>query len=95
MKPWQKQMTRGAMHLSCNPNHLLLLLLISTVIILLLGSLSLLPLDTTRASTSKWRSESKVNVLLGVETNDEGWDIDNLLANTMKVSTKWRRQWWT
>jgi hypothetical protein len=61
-------------------NNLLFLLLVSTF--LLLGSSgSALTLYATRASTTVWRGESKVNVLLGVETNDEGRHVDNLLAN--------------
>ena len=51
-------------------SNLLFLLLISTF--LLLGSSSsALALYATRASTTVWRGESKVDVLLGVETNDE------------------------
>jgi hypothetical protein len=60
--------------------NLLLLLLLG--IIALLGSLGLLAADTTWATTSEWRVESEVDVLLGVETDNEGWDVDDLLANT-------------
>ena len=59
---------------------LLLVLLLATV---LLRSCSLaLPLDTTGAASTVWRGESKVDVFLGVETDDEGGDVDSLLANT-------------
>jgi hypothetical protein len=43
---------------------------------------STLSLDTTGTSTAIGRSEREVNVLLGVETDNERRDIDDLLANT-------------
>ena len=59
---------------------LLLVLLVATL--LLLGSSSsALALDTAGAATTVWRGEGKVDVLLGVETDDERGDVDNLLAN--------------
>ena len=61
----------------------LLLLLITRVVVLLLSSLGLLSSDTTWATSTKWRGESEVDVLLGVETDDEGWHVDDLLADTM------------
>ena len=62
----------------------LLIILILRIItsILLLSRLSLLSPDTTRTSTTKGRAESEINVLLGVETDDEGRDVNDLLANT-------------
>jgi len=64
----------------------LLLLLLGIVTTLLLGSGGgLLPPDTTWTSTTEWRGKSKVDVLLGVETDDERWDVDDLLANTVKM----------
>ena len=60
--------------------HLLLLLIITSIIALLSG-LGLLSSDTTGASTTEGRGESEVNVLLGIETDDEGWDVDDLLAD--------------
>lgn len=62
--------------------HLLLILSIITTVLLGLGSTSLLSADTTWTSTSKWRVERKIDVLLGIETNDERRDVDNLLADT-------------
>jgi hypothetical protein len=62
--------------------NLLLFLFLITTIILLLRSLGLLSANTTRTSTSEWRAEGEIDVLLGIETNDEGWDVDDLLANT-------------
>jgi len=59
----------------------LLFLVLITLLFLLGGSSSTLALDATRAASSVGRSKCKVNVLLGVETNDEGWDIDDLLAD--------------
>ena len=61
--------------------HLLLLLIVTGI--LLGGGGSTLALDTAGASTTVGRGEGKVNVLLGVETNDEGGDVDDLLANTI------------
>jgi hypothetical protein len=62
--------------------NLLLFLFLITTIILLLRSLGLLPANTTRTSTSEWRAKGEIDVLLRIETNDEGWDVDDLLANT-------------
>ena len=61
---------------------LLLLLLLGITVVLLVGSGGLLSPDTTGATTTEWRGESKVNVLLGVETDNERWDIDDLLADS-------------
>jgi hypothetical protein len=62
----------------------LLIILILRIIttILLLSRLGLLSPDTTRTSTTKGRAECEINVLLGVETDNEGRDVDDLLANT-------------
>ncbi len=60
--------------------HLFLFFLL--LVILLLGSLGLLSSDTTRAATPEGRGQGEVNVLLGVQTDDERWDVDNLLADT-------------
>lgn len=61
-----------------------LLLILSLVITTGLGLSGggLLAANATWATTSEWRVEGEVDVLLGVETDNEGWDIDNLLANT-------------
>lgn len=59
---------------------LLLVLLVATL--LLLGSSGhALALDTAGASTAVWRGEGEVDVLLGVQTDDERGDVDDLLAN--------------
>ena len=63
-------------------NLLLILLSIITTFLFLVRSLCLLPPDTTRTSTTKRRAKSEVDVLLGIETNDERGNVDNLLANT-------------
>jgi hypothetical protein len=49
----------------------LLLLLLITTFLLLGSSSSALALYTARASTTVWRGKRKVDVFLGVETNDE------------------------
>lgn len=69
-------------NVSCFRNHLLIVLFVVTTVILLLGSLSLLSANTARASTTKWRAEGEVNVLLRIETDDERRNVDDLLANT-------------
>jgi hypothetical protein len=60
--------------------HLLVILLLLSIV-LLLGCLGLLSPDTARAATTEGRRESEVNVLLGVETNDERRNVDDLLAD--------------
>jgi hypothetical protein len=63
------------------PFHLLVILLLS-VVVLLLGSLGLLSPGTTGAASAEWRGKGEVNVLLGVETDDERGNVDHLLADT-------------
>lgn len=48
-----------------------LLFLLFSLLVLLRCSLGALALDTARTTTAIWRGERKVDVLLGVETNDE------------------------
>jgi len=63
--------------------HLLIILILSIITaILLLSSLGLLPPNTARASTTEGRAEGEIDVLLGVETDNERRDVDDLLANT-------------
>ena len=69
--------------------HLLLILLIT--VLLLGGSGSTLALDTTGAATSVWRSEREVDVLLGVETDDKGGHVDDLLADADQTVLKHRQ----
>lgn len=65
-------------------NRLLLLLLgIVTTSVLAGGSGGLLSPHTTWASTTKWRGEGEVDVLLRVETDNERWDVDNLLSDAV------------
>jgi hypothetical protein len=59
----------------------LLLIFLLPVLVLLLTSLSLLSTDTARAATTEWRGQGKVDVLLRVKSDDEGRNVDNLLAN--------------
>ena len=68
----------------------LLLVIIAGIIttVLVSGGLGLLPPHTARAATTEGRRQGEVNVLLGVEANHEGRDVDDLLANTIRaVST--------
>ena len=60
--------------------HLLLLLLLD-VLGGLLSSLGLLSADTARAAATEGRGKGEVDVLLGVEANDEGRHVDHLLAD--------------
>jgi len=66
--------------LACN---LLLIFLAGIVVTTLLGGLSLLPPDTTGATATEWRGQSEVDVLLGVEADHEGGNVDDLLADTV------------
>jgi hypothetical protein len=66
--------------------HLLLFLLV-TAILLLLGGLGLLSPHATRAPTTVWRCKSKVDMFLGVKTDDEGWNVDDLLSDTTKTKS--------
>lgn len=59
----------------------LLLVLITSLFLLRSGG-STLPLNTTRASSTIGRGECEVDVFLGVQTDNEGRDVDNLLADT-------------
>lgn len=59
--------------------HLLLVLLLTVLAVG--GSLGLLSADTAGAARAEGRVESKVNVLLGVETDDERRNVDDLLAD--------------
>jgi hypothetical protein len=61
--------------------HLLLLLLL-TLATATLGGLGLLSADTAGAAATEGRSQGEVDVLLGVETDHEGRNVDNLLADT-------------
>lgn len=61
--------------------NLLFILLSIITTVLLLRSLRLLATDTTWAATTEWRVQSEVDVLLGVEADNERWNIDNLLAD--------------
>lgn len=51
------------------------------LVVLLLGSLGLLPPDAAGPATAEGRRERKVDVLLGVEADDEGRDVDDLLSD--------------
>jgi hypothetical protein len=60
---------------------LVVLLVVGTA--LTTGSrLSPLPLNTTGSSTTVRRLQGVVDVLLRVETDDERWDVDDLLADS-------------
>lgn len=63
---------------------LLFLLTLVTTLVLALSGLGLLSSDTAWATTTEWRGEGEVDVLLGVETDDERWDVDDLLADAAK-----------
>ena len=50
--------------------------------------LHVLPLDATSTATTEGRTQGKVDVLLRVQTNNEAWDVDQLLANAKKIKHK-------
>lgn len=60
---------------------LLLLFLLIAALLLLLGGLGLLSAHTAGTPAAKRRGEGEVDVLLGVETDDERRDVDDLLAD--------------
>lgn len=62
---------------------------INLIIILLLGGvllvvslLHVLPADTSGLATSEGRADREVDVLLGVQSDDERRDVHDLLADT-------------
>jgi hypothetical protein len=61
----------------------LLFFLIVTTLLLLGGSSSTLALDATRAASTVGRCQGKVNVFLGIETDDERWNVDDLLSDAI------------
>lgn len=61
--------------------HLFLIFLLLATLTALSG-LGLLSSDTARSATTEGRGESEVNVLLGVETDDERRNVDDLLADS-------------
>jgi hypothetical protein len=67
----------------------LFLLFLLTLVFTTLGGLGLLAADTSRTATTEGRGESKVNVLLGVETDHEGWNVDDLLADTIQLLVRY------
>ena len=63
-----------------------LLLVLLVAALLLLGSRGHpLALDATGAASTVRRGEREVDVLLGVETDNERRDVDDLLANTVQA----------
>ena len=76
-------------HFAPNSTHLLVILLLIITTILLLGSLGLLAANTSWASTTEWRGQSEVDVLLGVEADHEGRDVDDLLADAVMMVSTW------
>jgi hypothetical protein len=61
---------------------LILTTLLITTVSLRLRSLGLLPPNTTRAATTKGTRQRKVDVLLAVQSDHKGGDVDDLLADT-------------
>ena len=62
--------------------HTPLFFLLLTTLVILLPRLGLLSHHAARTPIAERRGESKVDVLLRVETNDERRDVDDLLADT-------------
>jgi hypothetical protein len=61
--------------------HLLLVLLVLTTLTASSGG-GLLSADTAGTATTKGRGQSEVDVLLGVETDDERGNVDDLLSDS-------------
>jgi len=63
--------------------HLLVVLLVSGGIVTTASSsLGSLSLYSSRSAATVWRSEGEIDVFLGVESDDERRDVDNLLADS-------------
>jgi hypothetical protein len=62
-------------------NLLLVVTFLITTLLLALSSLGLLPPNTTRSATTKGTREGEIDMLLGIEADDEGRDVDDLLAD--------------
>jgi len=62
----------------------LLFFLLTTFVVFLFRCLGLLSPHAAPATTAKRRGEGKVDVLLRVETDDEGGNIDDLFADTIQ-----------
>jgi len=58
-------------------------LLLSGIITSGIALLSILPLDTARPATAEGRLQTEVDVLLRVEANDEGWNVNHLAITSM------------
>ena len=69
-------------HLQFKPLLLFLLRIVATTL-LCLSSLCLLPPDTAGTPATERRREREVDVLLRVETDNERWDVDDLLADAV------------
>ena len=74
----------------CNFSTLQLHLRVKTSILLVIAAsvvtagvslLGVLPLDAAGPAATERRLEAEVNVLLGIQTDDEGRDVDNLTGN--------------
>lgn len=59
----------------------LLVILLGVLAVTTLSSLGLLSSDTAGTTTTEGRGEGEVDVLLGVQTDDEGGHVDDLLAD--------------
>jgi hypothetical protein len=70
----------GIVNHGLGANDLLLLLLLVTTL-LGLSSLGLLSAHATGASATEGRGKGEVDVLLGVKTDNERGDVDDLLAD--------------
>ena len=46
-----------------------------------LALLGILPLHAARAATPVGRAQREVDVLLGIQADNEGWDVHHLLAD--------------
>jgi len=69
----------------------LLLVIVTGIVttVLVGGGLSLLPPHAAGAATAKGRGQGKVDVLLGVEADHEGRDVDDLLADAVMMVSTW------
>ena len=62
-----------------------LILIAASVISASLALLGVLPLDTSRSAASEGRFQAEVNVLLRIQSDNERWNVDNLITKDLII----------
>ena len=63
----------------------ILLVIAATIVTAGVSLLGVLPLDAAGPAATERRLEAEVNVLLGIQADDEGRDVDNLAGNKIII----------